>query len=142
LFLPLLFIQAYIADFRRGLINKKDNPVKQMSKTILRHTLIKKYFWHFYWLPYIFINKPPITTHISIYRNANSLMITERLEFCVIKSSWTSVLCVEYHIYILLEKHFQCNLTIVIVNLIFFLPTKRCTLLTFHHETYSMYTKE
>jgi hypothetical protein len=30
------------------------NPVKQMSKTILRHTLIKKYFRHFCWLPYLY----------------------------------------------------------------------------------------
>jgi hypothetical protein len=30
------------------------NPVKQMSKTSLRHTLINKYFWHFCWLPYIY----------------------------------------------------------------------------------------
>jgi hypothetical protein len=30
------------------------NPVKQMSKTILRHTLIKQYFWHFCWLPYLY----------------------------------------------------------------------------------------
>ena len=25
-----------------------------MSKTILRHTMIKKYFWHFCWLPYLY----------------------------------------------------------------------------------------
>jgi hypothetical protein len=30
------------------------DPVKQMSKTILRHTLIKKYFWHFCWPPYLY----------------------------------------------------------------------------------------
>jgi roadblock/LC7 domain-containing protein len=30
------------------------NPMKQMSKTILRHTLIAKYFWHFCWLPYLY----------------------------------------------------------------------------------------
>jgi len=32
------------------------NSVKWMSKTCLRHTLIKTYFWHFCFWPLIFIH--------------------------------------------------------------------------------------
>ena len=39
-----------------------------MSKTILRHTLIEKYFWHFCWLPYLYT--------FSLYENASFIIVS------------------------------------------------------------------
>ena len=43
-----------------------------MSKTILRHTLIKKYFWHFSWLLYLYT--------FSLYENASLIIFSAETE--------------------------------------------------------------
>jgi hypothetical protein len=54
------------------------NPMKQMSKTILRHTLIAKYFWHFCWLPYLYA--------FSIYENPSSMIFSTETEYISTRS--------------------------------------------------------
>jgi hypothetical protein len=45
----------------------------KMSKTLLRHTLIKKYFWHFSWLPYLYT--------FSLYENALFIIVSAETEY-------------------------------------------------------------
>jgi hypothetical protein len=51
-----------------------------MSKTIIRHTLITKYFWHFCWLPYLFT--------FSLYKTASFIIVSEYIsEYKLFKRS-------------------------------------------------------
>jgi hypothetical protein len=54
------------------------NPVKQMSKTILRHTSIQKYFWHFCWPPYLYT--------CSLYENTSFIIVSAEAEYILTRS--------------------------------------------------------
>ena len=43
-----------------------------MWKTLLRYTLIEKYFWHFCWLPYLYT--------FSLYENASFIIVSAETE--------------------------------------------------------------
>jgi hypothetical protein len=49
-----------------------------MSKTLLRHTLINKYFWHFCWLPYLY--------SFSLYKNASFIIVSAETEYISTRS--------------------------------------------------------
>ena len=49
-----------------------------MSKTLLRHTLIKKYFWHFSLLPYLYT--------FSLYENASFIIVSAETEYISTRS--------------------------------------------------------
>ena len=55
-----------------------------MSKTLLRHTLIAKYFWHFSWLPYLYT--------FSLYENASFIIVTAETEYISTRSWYRNTL--------------------------------------------------
>jgi hypothetical protein len=70
--------------FIRSLVVKAvPNPVKQMSKTILRHTLIANYFWHFCWLPYLYT--------FSLYENASFIILSAETEYISTRSWYRNI---------------------------------------------------
>jgi hypothetical protein len=54
-----------------------------MSKTLLRHTLIKKYFWHFSWLPYLHT--------FSLYGNASFIIVSAETEYISTRSWYRNI---------------------------------------------------
>ena len=59
------------------------NPVKQMSKTILRHTLIKKIFWHFCWPPYLYT--------FSLCENRSFIIVSAETEYTSTRSWYRNI---------------------------------------------------
>ena len=58
-------------------------PAKQMPKTLLRHTLIKKYFWHFSWLLYLYT--------FSLYENASLIIVYAETEYISTRSWYRNI---------------------------------------------------
>jgi hypothetical protein len=54
-----------------------------MSKTLLRHTLIKKYFWHFCWLPYLYT--------FSLFENASFIIVSPETEYISTRSWYRNI---------------------------------------------------
>jgi hypothetical protein len=46
------FTMPFLNKTGKTVVKTAPNSVKKMSKTLLRHTLIEKYAWHFCWLPW------------------------------------------------------------------------------------------
>jgi hypothetical protein len=54
-----------------------------MSKTILRHTLMNKYFWHFCWLPYLYT--------FSLCENASFIIVSAETEYISTRSWYRNI---------------------------------------------------
>jgi hypothetical protein len=54
-----------------------------MSKTIVRHTLIKKYVWHFCCLPYLYT--------FSLYENASFIIVSAETEYISTRSWYRNI---------------------------------------------------
>ena len=57
--------------------------MKQLSKTILRHKLKKKIFWHFCWLPYLYT--------FSLYENASFIIVSVETEYISTRSWYRNI---------------------------------------------------
>jgi hypothetical protein len=80
-----------------------------MSKTLLRHTLIKKYFWHFSWFPYLYT--------FSLYENASFIIVSAETEYISTISWWAMMyMCDRVSIfYYILELFSLCGIFVYFI---------------------------
>jgi hypothetical protein len=85
-----------------------------MSKTLLRHTLIKKYFWHFCWFPYLYTFSTVVNSVFqicaAIYQLLLHMVFTSRNWFAmqgpvaIILISWNVIFIGETGYWLLINK--------------------------------------